>query len=162
MTCNLANAQNCPVETQKFHLLTSWAQEYPKFAWQGDSLTDYYDKLITDSHNIDPEIKFIKSDLFTRANVVHVSNNFVQSTYDITSQIKAYLLASPSLYVECIWSPMSSDPSNKNYYISYYNISSYIPESVVGVSLYFNTSKPQTLPFSSPSNNQRYFIFNLY
>ena len=155
MTCNLANAQTCPVETQKFHLLTSWAQEYPKFSWQGDSLTDYYDKLITDSHNIDPEIKFIKSVLFTKVNTVHVSNNFVQSTYEITSEIKAYLLESPRLYVECIWSPMSSDPSNKNYYISYYNLYSFFASALSGIS--FNTSKPETLPFfSSPSNNQRY------
>ena len=157
MTCNLANAQNCQVETQKFHLLTSWAQEYPTFAWQGDSLTDYYDKLITDSHNIDPELKFIKSALFTRENAVSMSNKYLQSSYVITSEIKAYLLESPYFYVECIWSPMSLDPSNKNYYISYYNISFRIPETGGGVELFFNTTKPQTLPFSSsPTNNLRY------
>ena len=156
MTCNLANAQNCPVETQKFHLLTSWAQEYPKFAWQGDSLTDYYDKLITDSHSINPEIKFIKSDLFIKVNTVHVSNKFIQSSYDINSETKAYLLASPALYVECIWSKISSDPSNKNYYISYYNLSSYIPDTGAGVNLYFNTSLPSSQQGFWSSSNKKY------
>ena len=149
MTCNLANAQTCPVETQKFHLLTSWAQEYPKFAWHGDSLTVYYDKLISDSHNIDPEIKFIKSALFTREYAVSVYNKYILSFYEIYSEIKASLLASPHLYVECIWSPMSSDPSNYDYYISYYNFTSYIPETGERVNFHFNTTLPSSLPFSN-------------
>ena len=123
MTCNLANAQNCPVETQKFHLLTSWAQEYPGFAWQGDSLSKHYDKLITDSHNIDPEIKFVQSYLITKNDTLFVTNLNLESSYKIkpTNQFVANLLISPNINIECTWVKKSLDVSDNNYRMIFFN-----------------------------------------
>ena len=123
MTCNLANAQNCPAETQRFHLLTSWAQEYPTFAWQGDSLTDYYDKLITDSHNINPEMKFVKSYLITKNDTLFVTNLNLESSYKIkpTNQFVANLLISPNINIECTWVKKSLDDADNNYRMTFFN-----------------------------------------
>ena len=123
MTCNIVNAQTCPVEKQKFHLLTSsWAQEYPKFAWYGDSLTGYYDTLITASHSVNPPLKFVQSYLKTMKDTVYVNNLNIESSYQLKgSQIKANLLSSPNIVIECMWSKKSLDISDNNYYISWMN-----------------------------------------
>ena len=123
MTCNLANAQTCPVETQRFHLLTSWAQEYPRFVWQGDSLTAYYDKLITDSHNINPEMKFVKSYLITKNDTLFVTNLNLESSNKIkpTNQFVANLLISPNINIECTWVKKSLDEADNNYRMTFFN-----------------------------------------
>ena len=123
MTCNLANTQNCLVETQKFHLLTSWAQEYPGFAWQGDSLSEHYDKLITDSHNINPEIKFVQSYLQTKNDTLFVTNLNLESSYKIkpTNQLVANLLISPNINIECTWVKKSLDDADNNYRMTFFN-----------------------------------------